>query len=74
MGGRCSVVDHVARVRERRQVQADLRAWVEDVLDGQQMQQEQQQQLENAKQQEQQQQPVSARADTRCAVANLPPG
>lgn len=59
MGGRCSLDAHAAKVRERRQVQADLKAWVEDVLDGQQ------QQLQPYAGKTDKQQLVSSTADSR---------
>lgn len=42
-GSRLSVEAHAARLRERHQIQADLRAWCEEVLEGQQDKQQQQQ-------------------------------
>jgi hypothetical protein len=40
-GGRLSLEAHAAKLRERHQVQAELRAWCEEVLEGQQQQQQQ---------------------------------
>lgn len=45
LGGRLSLELHAARLRERRQVQAELQAWVQEVL-GQPADKEQQQQQE----------------------------
>jgi hypothetical protein len=39
MGGRLSLEAHSAKLRGRHQVQAELRAWCEEVLEGQQQQQ-----------------------------------
>jgi hypothetical protein len=39
-GGRLSLEAHAAKLRERHQVQAELRAWCEEVLEGQQQQQQ----------------------------------
>jgi hypothetical protein len=44
MGGRLSLEAHSAKLRERHQVQAELRAWCEEVLEAQQ----QRQQLQHA--------------------------